>query len=113
MPRPDGPRKKIRKPLSATRPRLRLPCEPRPPPPSATRKEGKMSNTTVKPIPEGMHTLTPHLVCADAGAAIEFYKTGLGAVELGRLPGPQGKIIHAALKIGDSTLFLMDEAPEH
>ena len=72
-----------------------------------------MSNTTVKPIPDGMHTLTPHLVCADASAAIEFYKKGLGAVELGRLPGPGGKLAHAAVKIGDSTLFLVDEMPEH
>ncbi|HLZ85333.1 MAG TPA: VOC family protein [Caulobacteraceae bacterium] len=72
-----------------------------------------MSNTTVKSIPDGMHTLTPHLVCADASAAIDYYKTALGAVELGRLPGPNGKLAHAAVRIGDSTLFLVDEAPEH
>lgn len=72
-----------------------------------------MPDTAVKPIPEGMHTLTPHLICAGAADAIAFYKKALGAVELGRLPAPDGKLIHAALKIGDSTLFLMDEAPAH
>ncbi|MDB5482354.1 MAG: hypothetical protein JWO83_3407 [Caulobacteraceae bacterium] len=72
-----------------------------------------MSSSTVKPVPDGMHTITPHLVCAEAGDAIEFYKKALGAVEGGRLQGPNGKIVHAALKIGDSTLFLMDEMPEH
>ena len=72
-----------------------------------------MSNSTARPIPEGMHTLTPHLVCADAAAAIDFYEEALGAVELGRLPGPGGKLMHAALRIGDSTLFLADEAPQH
>ena len=44
----------------------------------------------VKRIPEGMHTVTPHLVCAGAADAIEFYKKAFNAVEMGRLPGPQG-----------------------
>jgi uncharacterized glyoxalase superfamily protein PhnB len=59
-----------------------------------------------------MHSLTPHLVCDGAAAAIEFYKAAFGAVELSRLPGPQGKVMHAAIRIGDSTLMLNDEAPE-
>ena len=46
-----------------------------------------MSSTNVKPIPEGMHTVTPHLVCARAAEAIEFYKRAFGAHELSRLPG--------------------------
>ena len=67
---------------------------------------------TVKPIPDGMHALTPHLICADAAAAIDFYKAAFGAVELVRLPGPQGKLMHGSVRIGDSTLMLVDEAPE-
>jgi len=70
------------------------------------------TTTTVKPIPDGMHALTPHLICADAAAAIDFYKAAFGAVELVRLPGPQGKLMHGSVRIGDSTLMLVDEAPE-
>lgn len=66
----------------------------------------------VKPIPDGMHTLTPHLVCAGAADAIEFYKKAFNAVEMVRLPGPQGKLMHAMIKIGDSALMLVDEMPE-
>ncbi len=72
-----------------------------------------MSNpSSVKPIPEGMHSLTPHLVCAGAADAIAFYTKAFGAVELSRLPGPGGKLMHGAVKIGDSTLMLVDEMPE-
>ncbi|GGC68263.1 VOC family protein [Undibacterium terreum] len=71
-----------------------------------------MSNAKVKPIPEGMHSLTPHLVCDDAAKAIEFYKKAFNAVELMRLPTPDGKLMHAAVRIGDSTLMLVDEFPE-
>lgn len=66
----------------------------------------------VKPIPEGMHTITPHLVCEGAAEAIEFYKKAFGAVERGRMPGPDGKIMHAMLSIGDSPLMLNDDFPE-
>ena len=71
-----------------------------------------MSQSPVKPIPEGMHSLTPHLVCAGAADAIQFYKKAFGAVETARIPGPQGRLIHAAVRIGDSTLMLVDEMPE-
>ena len=67
---------------------------------------------TVNPIPHGMHTITPHLVCAGAAAAIEFYKEAFGAVEVDRLPGPGGKLMHAMLRIGDSPLMLVDHFPE-
>jgi PhnB protein len=70
-----------------------------------------MPNPAVKPVPEGMHSLTPHLVCANAAAAIEFYKKAFGATEQGRVPGPDGKLIHAAVRIGDSLLMLVDENP--
>jgi uncharacterized glyoxalase superfamily protein PhnB len=66
----------------------------------------------VKPIPEGMHSVTPHLVCAGAAEAIEFYKQAFGAVEQARLPGPQGKLMHAMIRIGDSAVMLVDEMPE-
>ena len=66
----------------------------------------------VKPIPDGMHTVTPHLVCAGAAKAIEFYKKAFGAEEGGRLPGPDGRLMHAAIRIGDSTVMLVDEMPE-
>jgi uncharacterized glyoxalase superfamily protein PhnB len=65
-----------------------------------------------KRIPDGMHTVTPHLICADADAAIEFYKKAFGAVETARMPGPNGKLMHAAVRIGDSTVMLVDEMPE-
>jgi PhnB protein len=71
-----------------------------------------MSPSQVKPIPEGMHTVTPHLVCAGAADAIGFYVKAFGAVELGRMPGPDGKLMHAQVKIGDSVLMLVDEMPE-
>src|SRR5678815_5265945 len=63
-------------------------------------------------IPEGMHSITPHLVCAGAAKAIDFYKQAFGATEKGRMPGPDGRLVHAAVKIGDSTVMLVDEMPE-
>ncbi|HEX4604942.1 MAG TPA: VOC family protein [Candidatus Angelobacter sp.] len=66
---------------------------------------------SVKPIPEGFHSVMPGLVVRDAAKAIEFYKKALGAQELSRLPGPDGKIMHAELKIGDSVIFISDEMP--
>ncbi|WP_029363145.1 VOC family protein [Herbaspirillum lusitanum] len=71
------------------------------------------TSSQVKAIPDGMHALTPHLVCAGGAAqAIEFYKQAFGAVELARLPGPGGKLMHALVRIGDSSLMLVDEMPE-
>jgi PhnB protein len=66
----------------------------------------------VKPVPDGMHTVTPHLVCAGAADAIEFYKKAFNAVEGGRLAGPQGKLMHAMIRIADSAVMLADEFPE-
>jgi PhnB protein len=63
-------------------------------------------------IPQGMHSVTPHLVCAGAAKAIEFYKSAFGAEECARLPGPDGRLMHAAVKIGDSHVMLVDEMPE-
>ena len=61
--------------------------------------------------PEGMHTVTPHLVCAGAAEAIEFYSKAFGAEEQARLPDPNGKLMHAAVRIGDSVVMLVDEYP--
>lgn len=66
----------------------------------------------VRAIPSGMSTVTPHLVCAQAADAIAFYKQAFGAIEMGRLEGPDGKIAHAYLQIGNSAVFLFDENPQ-
>ncbi|WJF91869.1 VOC family protein [Paraburkholderia bonniea] len=71
-----------------------------------------MSSSSVKPIPEGMHTITPYLVCGGAAQAIEFYKKAFDALELMRMAGPGDKVMHAELKIGDSVLMLADESAE-
>jgi PhnB protein len=63
----------------------------------------------VKAIPDGMHSVTPHLVCAGAAEAITFYQKAFGAVEQMRLPGPDGKLMHACVQIGDSQIMLADE----
>jgi PhnB protein len=65
-----------------------------------------------KPIPDGYHALTPHLSCRDAAKAITFYTQALGAKEIYRLPMPGGKVAHAELRIGDSTMMIADEMPE-
>lgn len=65
-----------------------------------------------KPIPDGYHSVSPYLVCRNAGAAIEFYKKALGAQELFRMPGPGGMIMHAEIKIGDSVVMLCEENPD-
>ncbi|KFI06596.1 VOC family protein [Massilia sp. BSC265] len=69
-------------------------------------------DSTVKPVEDGMHTITPHLVCAGAADAIAFYERAFGAVEVMRLPAPGGKLAHAEVRIGDSILMLMDEFPD-
>jgi PhnB protein len=66
----------------------------------------------VKAIPDGYYSLTPYLVISGAAEAIEFYKKAFGAVEIVRMPGPGGRIMHAEVKIGDSMLMLSDENPE-
>jgi PhnB protein len=77
-----------------------------------TKEKEEMKNS-IKPIPDGYHTLTPHLVVKDASKAIEFYKKAFGAKEIRRVPGPDGKsLIHAELQVGDSRLLLVDEFPE-
>ncbi len=64
-----------------------------------------------KDIPKGFHTVTPYLTVTDSARAIDFYKRAFGAEELYRLDGPDGKIAHAEIKIGDSIIMLSDEMP--
>ena len=66
----------------------------------------------VKAVPDGFHTLTPHITVRDADKALEFYKNALGAEVLNVARMPDGKVIHAALRIGNSMLMLNDEFPE-
>ena len=63
-------------------------------------------------VPQGYHTVTPSLFVAGAAQAIDFYKKALGAEEIMRFPAPDGTIMHAELRIGDSILMLGDEMPE-
>jgi PhnB protein len=64
-----------------------------------------------KPIPQGFRSVTPYLTLNDAARAIEFYKRAFGAQELMRMDGPEGKIGHAEIQIGDSRIMLADEMP--
>jgi uncharacterized glyoxalase superfamily protein PhnB len=67
---------------------------------------------SVQAIPKGYHTITPFMTVRDAARAIEFYKQAFGAKEKGVMKGPEGKIMHAELVIGDSIIMLADEFPE-
>ncbi len=67
---------------------------------------------SVKPIPDGYHSVTPYLIVADALSALKFYAEAFGAVEIMRMPMPDGKIAHAEIRIGDSFVMLADESPQ-
>jgi PhnB protein len=67
---------------------------------------------SVKPIPDGYHTVTPYFTVRNAAAALEFYKTAFGAVEVMRFEMPGGGVCHAEIQIGDSKLMLGDENPD-
>ena len=66
----------------------------------------------VKAIPEGYHTLTPSLTVKDGAKAIDFYKRAFGAQERLRIPGPDGRLMHAELQLGDSIVMLGEEMPD-
>jgi PhnB protein len=61
-----------------------------------------------KPVPNGYHTITPQLTLDNAAKTIDWYKRALGAEEVSRSAGPDGKIMHAELKIGDSRFMVND-----
>jgi len=67
--------------------------------------------TRVKPVPKGYRSVTPYLTLHDAARALDFYKRAFGAQEVVRMDGPDGKIAHAEIKIGDSMIMLADEMP--
>jgi PhnB protein len=63
----------------------------------------------VQPIPAGYHAITPYLAVRGGAQAIEFYKKAFGAKEIMRMPGPDGKLGHAEVQVGDSRVMLSDE----
>ena len=67
---------------------------------------------SVKPIPDGYHSVTPYLTVRGAAQAIEFYKAVLGATEVMRFDLPGGGVAHAELQIGDSKVMFGDENPD-
>jgi PhnB protein len=68
---------------------------------------------SVPPIPPGHENLIPHLVCDPCSDAIEFYKKAFGAEEAHRMPAPDGRIMHACIRIGSSLVFLVDDFAEY
>jgi PhnB protein len=77
-------------------------------------KEKKEDRTmaAVKPIPDGYHTVTPALAVRGAAEALGFYTRAFGAEEMFRMPGPDGSVAHAEIRIGDSPIMLGEECPE-
>ncbi len=72
-------------------------------------KKAAVQQKRVSPVPAGYHSVTPYLSIRGAAQAIEFYKKALGAKEIMRMPGPDGKVGHAEVQIGDSRVMLADE----
>lgn len=68
---------------------------------------------SVEPIPAGREGIIPHLSCRGCAEAIEFYKKAFGAEELCRMPSPDGRLLHAEIRIGSSYVFLADDFPEY
>ena len=79
--------------------------------PSA-RRATSSARRRVAPVPPGFHTVTPHLVCRDAAAAIAFYVEAFGARQRARMDDPSGRVAHAEIRIGDSIVMLGEEMPE-
>jgi len=76
----------------------------------STRKAAKR-RTQTPARPSGMRTVTPYLVIEGASKAIEFYKRAFGAKEIDRSPMPDGTLMHATIRIGDSVIMMSDEFP--
>ena len=94
-------------PKSARKPATKSAAKPAKSKPKKSTKPSR-----AKTLPAGFSAVTPHLVCAGAADAIEFYQQAFDAVEAGRLPGPDGKIMHAVVTINGSPVMLVDEMPE-
>lgn len=67
----------------------------------------------VPSIPPGHEGLIPHLVCSPCKDAIAFYKKAFGAEEVSNVPSPDGRVMHAAMKLGGAVFFLVDDFPEY
>src|SRR5262249_50258699 len=89
--------------------------------PPSEEGEGTMTIQTLTKAPrkpkaaakrKNLQAVTPHLVCGGAADAVEFYKKAFGAVEMMRLPGKDGKLMHASIQIGGATVMLVDELPQ-
>jgi len=74
-------------------------------------KKSKPKKAKVDPVPKGFHTVTPYLAISGAAAAIDWYKKAFGAKELARQPTPDGKLMHARIRIGDSIVMMSDVFP--
>lgn len=68
-----------------------------------------MTNARQQAADLGVHAVSPHLICAGAADAIDFYKQAFGAEEMMRIPGPDGKLMHACITINGSSIMLVDE----
>jgi uncharacterized glyoxalase superfamily protein PhnB len=67
----------------------------------------------VRPVPDGFHSITPHITVSDCAGAIAFYQKAFGAEELGRMPMPSvDKLMHAVIRVGDSIIMMVDEFPD-
>ncbi|MDQ3035367.1 MAG: VOC family protein [Myxococcota bacterium] len=71
-----------------------------------------MATKAKSPIPDGYHSVTPYLICKGAARALDWYRDALGSEEMFRMPGPDGAIGHAEIRLGNSVLMLADEFPD-
>ena len=76
-------------------------------------RKASMATAAVNPIPKGFHSLTPYLIVQGAGRLLEFMKQAIGAEERLRVPKPDGTIMHAEVRIGDSPVELADATEQH
>ena len=74
-------------------------------------KKSKPKKAKIDPVPKGFRTVTPYLSINGAAAAIDWYKKAFGAREIVREPNPDGKLMHAQIRIGDSILMMSDVFP--
>jgi len=80
--------------------------------PKAKARKAPARKKVVKAIPDGYYTATPYLYLSQAAKALDFYKRAFGATELARMGGPDGRVAHAEVKIGNSIIMMADEFPD-
>jgi PhnB protein len=66
-----------------------------------------------QPIPMGKEGLIPHIICTPCSDALDFYQKAVGAEDIQKMPGPDGRLMHASMRIGKSYVFLADDFPEY